>query len=92
MEITAKSIYNPIIEDIAHAAAEDMRMEIDFGIFSSAAKVYGWTEIELTTSSLSHLIEIHQWAKENCGFFKNLGTKFIFESDKDAALFALKWC
>jgi|APCry1669188879_1035177.scaffolds.fasta_scaffold597023_1 hypothetical protein len=59
------------------------------------------TKVILDVYDLLHLIEIINWCNENNikvpdyhhnGFVKDIGnTRFMFEQDEDAVIFALRW-
>lgn len=74
---------------ILDSISNEMQRDIDFTIIYENL---GWYMITVTPRSVSNLIELLTWANEYCGNYKCHGFKFVFESEKDASMFALKWC
>ncbi len=83
-----------IRQDIADKMAREIQEEIDWEIMCDMFKSVGWTEIKLTwpemTASRAH--EIKEWSRQHLkGHYKGRGRTWIFELEKDATLFILKW-
>ena len=50
-----------------------------------------WTKVKLRTKTNEDLV-INKWCNENLeGAWMQLFEEYIFESERDAALFALRW-
>jgi hypothetical protein len=85
--------YDSIEQEIINRAGKQMAEEIDFGILADLLKEIGWVEIEFephVESILSY--EIQNWIRNNCkGLFRSRGKRFLFELEKDASWFLLKW-
>ena len=76
------------------AVRSDLAAEIDWEIISEMLVSMGWTRVNLayhhTKQPAVNLIE--DWVSENIqGTFKFHGNRWIFDNEKDAALFALRW-
>lgn len=52
----------------------------------------GWTYITLPVLNITTRIDIIHWLEENCqGSYQQSGIEFIFENEKDAIMFTLRW-
>jgi hypothetical protein len=85
--------YDSIEQEIINRAGKQMAEEIDFGILADLLKEIGWVEIEFEPHVESILLyEIQNWMQDNCkGLFRSRGKRFLFELEKDASWFLLKW-
>jgi len=76
------------IETVAEVA-KIMQEEIDWEILSNRLVEYGWTKVGISAAGM-HTVE--KWVEENIqGKYKFRGTTWLFESEKDAAFFILRW-
>jgi hypothetical protein len=83
-----------IRQEIADKMAKELQEEIDWGILCDMFKNVGWTEIKLTWSDMtaSRAHEIKEWCRSNLkGHYKGRGCTWLFELEKDATMFILKW-
>lgn len=82
------------VPDISEEAVKILQEEIDWEVLCSFLKEVGWSEVKLEwprmTESLAH--EIKEWSKANLkGHYKGRGRTWIFEKEKDASMFILRW-
>ena len=77
------------IEQLGREMAREIDREILWGFLKEA----GWTRVMLPIfESNEQAVDIADWAKEYCkGSFESSGRDYIFEDEKDAATFILKW-
>jgi len=83
---------NPI-DEILDQAGQLMAREIDREILWGMLEGMGWTRVLLDRlQDNKHAIDITIWLEENIkNPFERNGRDFIFESEKDAAYFILRW-
>ena len=82
--------------DLAEAyiekAGKRMADEIDFEILTGMLCELGWRKVILRPMTLKDGIEIDDWtAKHVKGNFETMGLVWVFEDEKDANWFKLKW-
>ena len=56
----------------------------------------GWTKVVLNrlipTLGMTHSVDVVMWADENCvDLFLHNGRTWLFENEKDATMFILRW-
>jgi len=53
----------------------------------------GWTRVMIDRlQDNKHAIDITHWLRENCqGAYERNGRDFLFENEKDAIMFILRW-
>lgn len=70
-----------------------MQKEIDKEILWGMLKELGWTRVMIDRfQDNKHAVDITYWLSENCeGAYERSGADFIFENDRDAVNFILKW-
>ena len=73
--------------------SKKMQEEIDEQVLWSLLKDKGWTRVMLTRlTDNKHAIDITYWLEDNCkNSYERNGRDFMFESEKDAVNFILKW-
>lgn len=81
-------------QEVIDEMSKILQEEIDWEIMCQIMKEIGWTEI--TTSwdikSLEETYEIKEWCEMNLkGHRKGRGKTWLFELEKDASMFALRW-
>lgn len=83
----------PYLEDMLEKFAADLGKEIDFDVLSSTLADSGWTLVHFEPfNSRKNAVDIVTWVEYNSsGKWHNLGTKFIFELEKDVTAAILKW-
>jgi len=80
-------------EDIINQAGEMMAQEIDREILWAMLLEIGWTRVMIDRlQDNKHAIDITHWLRENCqGAYERNGRDFLFENEKDAIMFILRW-
>lgn len=81
------------INELALIAAAELQKEIDAEVLYSMLETSGWTSVQLTRfKDRYHSVDVSEWANDNCvGKFYHSSTRYIFENEKDAIMFTLKW-
>ena len=82
-----------IEQEIANKMGNEMAREIDREILWGMLKEIGWTRVMLDRlQDNKHAIDITIWLEENIkNPFERNGRDFIFENEKDAVNFILRW-
>jgi hypothetical protein len=82
-----------IEEEIANKMGNQMARDIDREVLWGMLQGIGWTRIMLDRlTDNNHAVDITYWLEENIkNPFERSGRDFIFESEKDAAHFILRW-
>jgi hypothetical protein len=85
--------FNPLEDEIAGKLSMQIQREVDREILWSMLKDLGWTRVMIDrTTDNEHAVDITEWLKDRCqGTYERSGRDFIFENEKDAAIFILKW-
>ena len=80
-------------DEIMQKMSEQMSNEIDREVLWGMLKGIGWTRVMIDRlQDNKHAIDITHWLEENCqGSYERNGRDFIFESEKDATMFILRW-
>lgn len=80
-------------QEILDELGTKMQSEIDREILWGMLKGMGWTRVMIDRfQDNKHAVDITYWLKENCqGAYERNGRDFIFENDRDAINFILKW-
>ncbi len=83
-------------DEILDQLSEQLQEEIDWEILCEILKLGGWREIQLPASWSSMTAEYQHAVKEWCranlkGHYKARGRKWLFEKEKDASMFILRW-
>lgn len=80
-------------QEILEAKAKEMQIEMDREILWGMLESMGWTRVMLDRlQDNNHAIDITVWLEENIkNPFERNGRDFIFEQEKDASMFILKW-
>ena len=83
------NIEQQIIEDLG----TQMQSEIDKEILWGMLVGIGWTRVLLPRfDSREHSVDVLEWVEANCkNPYERKGSEFIFENDRDAVNFILKW-
>jgi hypothetical protein len=88
------SIFNMTLEEeIIEKAGTEMAREIDREVLWGMLEGIGWTRVMLPRLiDNTHAIDITYWLEETIkNPFERSGRDFIFESQKDANWFVLRW-
>lgn len=82
-----------IEEEIDNKMGNQMARDIDREVLWGMLQGIGWTRIMLDRlTDNNHAVDITYWLEENIkNPFERSGRDFIFESEKDAAHFILRW-
>ena len=82
-----------IQEEIANRFAVHLQKELDWELISDMAVANGWTRAEIVPFSRPELQRaVLEWVQTNAqGHYQNFETRYVFQNEKDAVLFALKW-
>lgn len=80
-------------QEMLEQAGIQMAREIDREILWGMLEGLGWTRVMLPKLiDNTHAIDITYWLEANCKHpFERSGRDFMFESQKDANWFMLKW-
>lgn len=89
----SKKAMKNIEQEIADKLGDEMAREIDREVLWGMLKGIGWTRVMLDRfQDNNHAVDITLWLEENIkNPFERNGRDFIFENDKDAVLFILRW-
>lgn len=70
--------------------SQELKESIDWAVLCN---LLSWTPVELDRlQDNRHAVDITWWLEEYCsGAYHRSGRKFLFESEKDAVLFQLRW-
>jgi hypothetical protein len=80
-------------QEMIEAKAKQMSDDIDREVLWGMLQGIGWCRVMLPRLvDNKHAIDITYWLEENCKkAFERNGRDFIFESNKDANWFVLRW-
>jgi hypothetical protein len=80
-------------EEILERTGKDLAREIDREVLWGMLEGIGWTRVMIPRFvDNKHAIDITYWLEENCKTsFERNGRDFIFENQKDANWFVLRW-
>ena len=82
-----------IQNEILDIAAKEMQQEVDREVLWGMLQGMGWTRVMIPRFiDNHHAIDITLWLLDNCkGNFEREGRDFLFENEKDANWFKLRW-
>ena len=80
-------------QEIANKMGNQMARDIDQEVLWGMLKDIGWTRVMIDRlQDNNHAVDITHWLALNCqGAYERRGRDFIFESEKDASMFILRW-
>jgi hypothetical protein len=80
-------------EEILNKAGKQMANDIDREVLWGMLQGIGWTRIMLPRLiDNNHAVDITYWLEENCKkAYERNGRDFIFENERDANWFVLRW-
>jgi hypothetical protein len=83
------TLENQFVENIT----KEMQQEIDREVLWAMLLELGWTRVMIDRSQDNkHAVDITYWLSLNCqGAYERNGRDFIFENEKDASWFILRW-
>ena len=83
--------YNANYEEVAKVLQE----EIDWEVMIDIMTEIGWTKVEMTWPHRMSEVDAHEvkeWCRTNLqGNYNGRARTWLFEKEKDAVLFALRW-
>ena len=87
------NIFKNEIDQILDEAGKRLATEIDREVLWGMLEGIGWTRVMLTRlTDNNHAVDITYWLEENCkNPYERRGRDFLFESEKDAVNFILRW-
>jgi hypothetical protein len=85
--------YDALEQEIINKAGTAIAREIDREVLWGMLEGIGWTRVMLPRLiDNNHAVDITHWLAINCkNSFERSGRDFIFESQKDANWFKLRW-
>ena len=85
--------YDDLEQEIITGLGNQMQQEIDREVLWGMLEGIGWHRVMLPRFiDNNHAIDIGYWLIDNCKeSFERSGADFIFESQKDANWFKLRW-
>jgi hypothetical protein len=89
----SKKAMKSLEQEIADKIGNQMTREIDREVLWGMLKSIGWTRVTLSRfTDREHSVDIVNWLRENVNNpYEKQGCDFIFENDKDAVNFILRW-
>jgi hypothetical protein len=86
-------IISTLEEEILNKAGNQMARDIDREVLWGMLEGIGWSRVMLPTmGNGEQAVEIMCWLEDNCkGSHERWGRDFIFENQKDANWFKLRW-
>ena len=80
-------------EEMIAKAGKEMANEIDREVLWGMLQNIGWKRVMLNRlQDNNHAVDITLWLEENIKYpFERNGRDFLFENEKDALLFILRW-
>lgn len=86
------SFHDDLEQEIINDLAKSMAKSIDFDMLCDVLIPVGYTQIEITYGSSRKWFEVMEWTANICtGEYKEHNGKWLFEKEKDAIMFKLKW-
>lgn len=85
---------NGLEDEFSAEMSRQIQEEIDWEILCELMKMSGWTQIKTSweMKSLEEMYELKTWCESSLkGHRKGRGNTWLFELEKDAAKFALRW-
>lgn len=83
-----------IEKEIIDRQSKIIQEEIDWGVLCSIYEEIGWTiiHIDWDKKPLDEAYEIKVWCKDNLkGHYQSRGKTWMFELEKDASMFIMRW-
>ena len=86
-----------IEERIHNSLAEEIQKTVDYDVLCDVMVRFGWTVVEVKYFSgdgdtLHRWVDVMKWVDANCtGQHKEHLGKWLFEIEKDATMFSLRW-
>ena len=82
-----------IEEDILQRAGEDMARDIDREVLWGMLQGIGWTRVIIPSeTAMTQATRISEWLIQNCQApYEKHRSDFLFEDNRDATMFILRW-
>ncbi len=81
-----------LLDQILEDRARDLANQIDADVYMMSLIESGWHQVVLYPMEMELSYEIDQWVENNIkGQMWNKGIVWVFENDRDAMWFKLKW-
>ena len=81
-----------LLDSILEDRAKELARDIDREVMWSMLEGIGWQRVILPFSSIDFIKEVEEWAEDHLsGAYEKHRSDFIFEDDKDAMWFKLRW-
>lgn len=81
-----------LLDQILEDRARDLANQIDADVYMMSLIESGWHQVVLYPMEMELSYEIDQWVENNIkGRMWNRGIVWVFENDRDAMWFKLKW-
>lgn len=82
-----------LMEQMARDTAKEIQEQIDFVIIADMLVEMGWKRLHFEPlRGVEEAYDISAWIRANCkGKVKSRGDTWLFENEKDAAWFTLRW-
>jgi len=83
------NVTDQVIDDMGKRMAEEIDREVLWGMLSSI----GWTRVMISSeTAMINATALKEWLTVNCqGAWEKNYSDFIFENQKDASMFILRW-
>jgi hypothetical protein len=80
-------------KEIMEAKAKEMSDDIDREILWGMLQGIGWTRVNLSSeTAMTQATRISEWLIQNCQApYEKHRSDFLFEDNRDATMFILKW-
>lgn len=83
-----------IKDELMGVMSEEIKKEIDAEVLAEVLVEAGWYPVKLARfESMHHAVDISMWLAATCqdDYHQTSGARFLFKSERDAAVFALRW-
>lgn len=82
-----------LVNEITDELSRELANEIDREILWGFLEADGWTKVTISRFTDNyHAVDIRYWIEEYTkGRHLSSGVKFLFEDEKDATMFILRW-
>lgn len=93
--VTLEHGQNDYDSELEKEITKTLQEEIDWEVMIDILTEIGWTKIEMDWSARipeSTAQEVKEWCRQNLkGNYKGRGRQWLFEKEKDATMFVLRW-
>jgi hypothetical protein len=78
-------------EELVSIVLADLGAEIDAEVMASFYRDAGWTEVRIPRPTRQPKSDVDDWCKSLNMVYHSSGPLWLFENEKDAVLFILRW-